>query len=171
MPQSKTRRRKGRGEVVPPLNVLERVDSLLKEMLDIFKEKLELTDSEIEHWHHDLGPFSLAAIEYAFECHRRNGRFFPVYGQILDICISYEPQSATPQTLCDSVCKSRHGKGYGENKARGWHDVTLLNEIICRKIQAEKRTVEQPLSDEEIEECLQELDRMRGSAPEWRKTA
>jgi hypothetical protein len=168
MPRSTQRKNKAQGTLIAPSSVLDVIDKLLKEQMKTFPSKIELTEGEIEHWHQDLSPFTARAIEWAFDAWRRNGRFFPVYGDILDLCIAWEPAEAE-RPLCDAVCKSRHRRGYGEEPFRGVHDVTRLYELIRRKIEAEKRTVEQKFTDEEIEGLLDELDKMRGSSPEWRQ--
>lgn len=169
MPTLKPRKRKQRGEVMPLLSVSDKIDSLLKEMLTTFPAKREVTVEEIEHWHKDLQPFPIQAIEWAFDCHRRNARFFPVPGEILDLCIEFSPITGTSD--CDAECKRRHGKGYGENRSKGFYDITRLNELVRRKIQAEKRTLAQPLTDTEINGLLDELDKMRGYKPQWRESA
>src|SRR5690242_9924077 len=110
----------------------------------------ELTTEEIENWHKDLGVFQKDQIEQAFDNWRRNGRKFPVYGDIIDLCIAYEPPTR-PSSLCSIECRERHGKGYGENPTRGLHDMTRLNELVRRKIATEKRTLAKPLTDAEID--------------------
>src|SRR5216117_2917980 len=91
MPKSRQARQPGRGEVIPPLTVLQRVSALLKEHLSIFPSKPDLTEEEIHHWHQDLNAYPLEAIEYAFDSWRRNGRFFPVYADILELCRTWNP--------------------------------------------------------------------------------
>lgn len=167
MPQSKPRRRKGHGEVMPPLSVFDRIDSLLKEHLKVFPTKAELTEGEIEHWHRDLGRFPIQAIEWAFENWRLNGHFFPVYDDILSQCRAWEPEQKY-MPGCSRECQSRHNKGYGEQPFKGIHDITRLNELVRRKIEKEKRTLANPLTDAEIDGLLDELDKMRGGPPEWR---
>jgi hypothetical protein len=157
MPQSRPRRRKGHGEVMPPLNVSERIDSLLKEHLSVFPSKPELTDAEIEHWHKDLSPWPIAAIEWAFDCWRRNGRFFPVYGDILDLVTAWEPAETTKRG-CSRECKNRHGKGYNEN------DIAKLFKMYTARM----NEISRPITDAEIEVMLYDLDKWRGKSPEWR---
>jgi hypothetical protein len=155
MPQSKPRRRKGHGEVMPPLNVLDRIDALLKEQLTQHPEKGELTDAEIEHWHRDLSPFPIVAIEYAFETHRRNSRYFPQYGDILDICVTWEPEKKY-KPGCSRECRARHGKGYNEV------DVKNLYKMVVREVEAQR-----PVNEESL---LSELDSKRPAGPpEWRR--
>lgn len=156
MPQSRPRRRKGNGEVVPPLSVSDRIDSLLKEHLTIFPSKGDVTVEEIEHWHRDLQPFPVQAIEWAFDCHRRNARFFPLYGEILDLCIAYAP--TTGQSVCDTECRRKHGKGYGSN------DILWLLEKYNQK----RAAVNRALNEDEMEEIYKALDKHRGYAPQWR---
>ncbi len=166
MPQSTRQKRKGKGEVMPPLHLLDIIDSLLREHLLIFPEKGELSPEEIEHWHRDLSPFQLPAIENAFECHRRNANRFPLYGQILDLCIAWEPSSQPKYAPgCSAECKARHRKGYGEMPFEGVHDITRLNELVRRRI----ANGAGPLSEQDIDGLLDELDKIRGSAPAWRK--
>ena len=160
MPQSKQRRRAGHGEVIQPLSVLDRIDLLLKEHLSIFPSKPELTAEEIEHWHQDLNVFPLEAIEYAFNEWRRNGHFFPVYDDILQLCRAWQPpEKAT--TRCSADCQERHGKGYNTN------DVLKL-----WALHASKRTeLDRPLKPAEWNEILAQVDNWRGAPPEWRKRA
>jgi len=40
-------------------------------------------------------PFTLTAIDWAFDTHRRLGNFFPKFGNILDLCIAWEPPEQT----------------------------------------------------------------------------
>jgi hypothetical protein len=170
MPQSSPRKSKSKGETMPPLIASDRIDSLLKEHLNIFPSKGELSPEEIEHWHRDLSPFPIAAIDWAFDNWRRNGRFFPVYGDILDQVVTWEPPASQSKYVpgCDAICKARHRRGYGEAAMYGLHDITRLNELIRRKIESENRTREQLLTDSEIESLYDELDKLRGSKPEWR---
>jgi len=165
MPSSKQRKRSAQGELIAPSSVLDVIDNCLKEMCRTFPQK-ELAAEEIENWHRDLGVFPVEAIKWSFENWRRNGRFFPVYGDIIDQCVAWEP--VKQQAECDAECKRRHWAGYGESPFKGMHDVTRLNELVRRKIQAEKRTRDQPFTDVEIDGLLDELDKMRGKAPAWR---
>ena len=168
MSSSKRRKVKGQGELMTPSILLDVIDQGLKIMSQTWPQK-ELTPEEIENWHRDLGVFPKGTIEYAFDNWRRNGRYFPVYGDILDLCVAFQPPELQP--VCDVACKRRHGRGYGENPARGLHDVIMLNELVRRKIEREKRTAAQPLTDAEIEGLLDELDKMRGRKPQWREIA
>jgi hypothetical protein len=155
MPQSRQRRSKGHGEVMPPLSVLEHVDSWLKKMLLAFPEKGELSELEIEDWHRDLGVFPQQAIDFAFETHRRNGRFFPRYADILDLCIGWEPE-AKYRPGCSRECLGRHGKGYA------WNDMYWLFNRMNQEIKAGREV--------DSEALLKELDSKRqGGPPAWRQ--
>lgn len=159
MPKSRPRRRPGHGELIPPSSVSDRIDSLLKEHLAIFPSKAELTQEEYEHWHGDLGRFSIQAIEYAFEEWRRNGHFFPVYDDILQLCKAWQPNSIRKR--CGDECESRHGKGYGTaDVLKLWQMHTTARQQLGRQ-----------LTEEEWEGLYGALDHWRGGAPEFRKTA
>lgn len=157
MPQSKPRRRKGHGELVPPLSVLDRIDSLLKEHLSIFPSKPELTEAEIEHWHQDLGSFPMEAIEYAFDSWRRNARFFPVYADIVELCGAWR-SSQKSSSSCDDECKARHHRGYG------WNDILKLWKMAAAK----RAEVNRKLTESEWETLWTELDKWRGRPPDWK---
>jgi hypothetical protein len=161
--RSTPRKSKARGEVMAPLSVLDKLDSLLKEHLAIFQTKGELTEAEIEHWHRDLGVFPIPAIEYAFDCWRRNGRFFPVYGDILDLCIAWAPAEKTGYVKCDAECRERHHRGYNEV------DIKTLYQLVVAKVSAAERMPQNKLTKTEISELLDQLDAKRGSSPDWRK--
>ncbi len=155
MRRSTTQRRKEHGEVIPPLSVSDRIDSLLKEHLAIFTTKTELTEAEIEHWQRDLGRYSLAAIEYAFDCWRRGGRFFPVYADIIELCDAWLPSETTYKHGCSAECKAQHGTGYGES------DVMALAKIFAERY---PEGLKRRLSREEREALIDELDRRRKAA-------
>jgi hypothetical protein len=157
MPQSKPRRRSGRGEVLPPLSKLEKITDLLKTQLETFPQK-ELSPEEIERWVKDLEPFEIVAIEAAFDAHRRNGLFFPVPGQILDLCIAWQPEPKY-KPGCSRECLARHGKGYNEN------DIAKLWKLYAAKLE---QLPNRSLTDGEVNQLLDELDRWRGHSPEWR---
>lgn len=161
MPQSKQRRRAGHGELIPPLSVSDRIDSLLKEHLAIFPSKPELTPEEYEHWHRDLNAFPLEAIEYAFDSWRRNGHFFPVYVDIIEICQSWNPPEQVSTARCSSDCQERHWKGYG------WPDILKLWKLHERK----RAELNRPLEPHEWETLLCEVDKWRGGPPKWRIAA
>lgn len=154
MPRSTTRRRKGHGEVIAPLSVSDKIDSLLKVLLATFPSKTELTDEEIENWHRDLSGYQVEAIEYAFDCFRRSGLFFPVPAQIIDLCQTWEPPLKY-RPGCDAVCKERHGKGYD--------DADLL---ALWKLYAEwyPKPLEKKLSYEQRQDLIDELDRRKSVA-------
>jgi hypothetical protein len=156
MPPYRPNKRKQRSAAQPLLNVSDAIDSILTEMLAIFKDKAEVTDAEIEHWHRDLQPFPIPTIEWAFDAHRRNGRFFPLYGEILDLCIAYAP--TTGQSVCDAECRKRHGKGYGAN------DILWLLERYNQK----RAELNRPLTEAEMEPLYEALDAHRGHKPQWR---
>jgi hypothetical protein len=158
MPKSKQQKTKVAGELISrsSASAIERVDYWLNFLLSVFKEKPELTEEEIAFWHRDLAPFSPAAIDYAFEAHRRNAIFFPLYGQIIDLCISFEPPKIASQTTCDAICRARHGKGYNEA------DIKKLCNLMIREMDAGRFVVPEKLLDE--------LDKIRaGGSPEWRR--
>lgn len=158
MPRSKPRRQAGHGEIIPPLSKLDRIEELLKIQLETFPQK-ELTPEEINRWGEDLSGYPLEAIEYAFESHRQLAMFFPVPVQILEICKTWE-RPAEYSVGCSSECKSRHDKGYRES------DVLYLWKLYQQK----KATLpNRSLTDGEVNVLLDELDRKRGCAPEWRQ--
>lgn len=162
MPKSKQRVRKDTGEVLPSSKKHDRIRELLKIQLLTFPQK-ELFEEELGNWERDLDPFPLPAIEWAFDNWRRNGRWFPVYGDILDQCIAYEPPEKYAYSPgCDAECRQRHHKGYNET------DMKILNQFVVSLVLAEGRPKDQRLSEDEIESILSQLDQKRGSAPEWR---
>ncbi len=157
MPSSKARVRKDTGEVLQPLNKADRIRDLLKLQLLTFPQK-ELFPEEIGNWERDLDPFPLPAIEWAFDNWRRNGRFFPVYGDIIDQCIAWLPEEKK-YSGCSRECKEKHGKGYH------WNDVLKLWKLH----DAKRAELGRALNDGEIDALLSELDSKReGGAPEWR---
>jgi hypothetical protein len=117
MPESspdKTRRNPPTPPSSAKLNV---ISNWLEKLLDRFPDKGKITESETEDWFHDLRPFSLEAVEFAFETWRRSGLFFPKNGQILDLCLSYQsPETSNARVIsnspCDENCRSHHGRGY-----------------------------------------------------------
>ena len=158
MPKSKTRKRNGRGEVIPPLSKLQRIDELLKIQRDTFPQK-ELTPEEIERWEKDLANYPLEAIEYAFDQHRRLAMFFPVPGQILELCESYSPP-ADESDKCSSECQSRHGKGYG------WVEIRKLWSLHGEA----REKLWRPLDELEFSALLNVIDKQRGYTPAWRRS-
>jgi hypothetical protein len=157
MPQSKQGRRKGHGEIIPPLSKQELIEDCLKIQLETFPQK-ELSPGEIERWGMDLNRYSEEAIKFAFEEHRQLAIFFPVPGQIIDLCKTWiAPQAYRPG--CNSECRDRHGRGYGEN------DVLYLWE----RYQSMRDSLpNRPLNAGEINALYDDLDEKRGQAPAWR---
>lgn len=156
MSKSTQRKRKDSSADLPILKD-QLVRDCLKIQLMTFPNK-ELFEEEIANWVRDLSPFPASAIEWAFENWRRNGRFFPVYGDIIDQCIGWEPADKPMRPICDSECKSRHRKGYG------WKDMYAAFEMMCQAVRGKK-----PIDSEAI---LKVIDSKReNGAPEWRKTA
>jgi len=161
MPQSSRNKNKYAQEMLPSSQKLDAIDNCLQKMLDAFPQKGRLTPEEVQDWHRDLTPFSLQAIEFAFDSHRRNAIFFPLYGQILDLCISFDGTNIPKNTTnCDAICKARHGKGYSEV------DIKYLWEIYTEKRES---LPNRPMTDLEIDSLLNDLDRKRGHKPVWRQ--
>lgn len=159
MPSSKPQKSKARSVVMPPLTTFDRIDSLLQHELERFRStKAEITEEEVEHWHRYLEPYPLQAIEWAFDSYRRNGNFFPVYGNIIDLCKAWRPTEAQAG-LCEPFCRARHGKGYHAN------DMIWLWDNYNR---LRGQLPDRPLTDGEINTLLDQLDKHRGRAPEWR---
>lgn len=158
MPQSKPHRRKGHGEIIPPLSKQELIEDCLKIQLETFPSKGTLEPDEINRWIRDLSRYSEEAIKFAFEEHRLLAMYFPVPGQIIELCKTWiPPQKYVPG--CDSECRDRHGRGYGEN------DVLYLWE----RYQSMRDSLpNRPLTAGEINGLLDDLDRKRGQAPAWR---
>lgn len=165
MSKSTQRKRKDSSADSPILKD-QLVRDCLKIQLMTFPNK-ELFEEEIANWVRDLSPFPASAIEWAFENWRRNGRFFPVYGDIIDQCIGWEPADKPMRPVCDAECKSQHGKGYH------WNDVYwLLAKLRAPCVTGPKDSRKEPIQPGEIEALMDELDAKRpGGAPEWRKTA
>lgn len=161
MPSSKQRRRKGHGEVTPPLSVQERILELLQIQRQTFPSK-ELDQGEVERWVVDLDRYQIAAIEFAFDQWRRNGRFFPIPADIFELCEAWNPPELERKG-CDAACRRRHHQGYNEV------DLKHLNSLVVGKITAEDRTPDQRLTDSEIDELLDQVDARRGSHPMWRQ--
>jgi hypothetical protein len=157
MPQSRQRRRKGHGEIVPPLSKLQRIQELLKIQSETFPQK-ELSPDEIGRWETDLAGYAMEAIEYAFDTHRRLAMFFPVPGQIIELCRTYLPESETTTRSCEPECQERHGRGYG------WNDVMKLWKLYNGKFAELKRK----LTPAEWEQLYVEVDKVRGQVPAWR---
>ena len=166
MPKSSQSKTKPVQEMLPTSEKLDLIDNWLQRMLDAFPAKGQLSVQEIGDWHKDLLPFSAGAIEYSFEAHRRCGMFFPQFGQILDLCISYDGQTVPRSThKCDSECKSQHWKSYQWNDwfwmMRKLRIPALMGPVNCRK---------DPVRPGEVEALLTECDGKRpGGPPEWKR--
>ena len=102
-------------------------------------------------------------LRYAFENWNRNGRFFPKPKDILELVEAYRLSQTRKQVdnRCDAECKSRHGKGYGEQDM-----LWLFKKYIEKRGQ-----IGRALNKSEIFSLLDELDKHRGWSPEWRKSA
>ena len=163
MPRSSRSKTKPNYEMLQTSAKLDKIDACLQMMLDRFPSKGVLSPEEIQDWHKDLTPFSSEAIDYAFETHRRNAIFFPLAGQILDLCISYDPpQYKEFKRQCDAICRARHGKGYGTRDM-----IAVLIKLDSPMLGGKRKT---PATEEEIEKILAQIDRKRhGGAPEWRR--
>jgi hypothetical protein len=158
MPRSSRSKTKSAHTMMPSSQKQDAIDKWLQKMLNAFPAKGQITPEEINDWHKDLGNFSLEAIDFAFEKHRTIAIFFPIYGQIIDLCLSYDPPDVLVKTnaRCDATCQARHGKGYNENDMK-W---------LFRRMQQIYAGGDTPDS----EALLTELDSKRkGGAPEWRK--
>lgn len=158
--RSKQSKTKHAQEILPTSQKLDAVLKWLQKMLDAFPQKGKVTQEEIEDWCRDLTPFSLQAIDFAFESHRRNALFFPLYGQILDLCISYDPpeQQVRSTANCDAICKARHGKGYG------WRDMYAAYELMRQAVKEGRK-----IDSEEILKIIN--SKREGGAPEFRREA
>jgi len=167
------------------------IDSWLEKHRSYFPEKAPLTTDEFMQWHRDVMPFSLAAIDWAFDAHRRLGKFFPKYGDILDLLVTWEAPDAFANTsTCDAICRARHGKGYGyrdmqtlfqlvvgehpkyfHNAMPRWNR-TLVQARALAGSNAQSVVVIQPNRAERtmsLDDLLNKLDSIRGRVPEWRK--
>lgn len=157
MPRSRQSRTKHVQEIVPSSQKLDLIDSWLQKMLDRYPAKGQITESEVVDWHRDLTPFSLEAIDFAFD-KMRLGIFFPMNGPVIDLCISYQPpeQRVVSSVHCDATCRARHGKGYNEADMK-W---------LFQRMQQVYAGGDTPDADV----LLAELDSKRkGGAPEWRR--
>jgi hypothetical protein len=156
MPKSSQRKTRSNSEMRPTSEKLDKIDSWLQTMLDRFPQKGQISTEEIQDWHHDLSPFSLAAIDFSFESHRTNALFFPMVRQILDLCISYDPPAPINTLVCDATCRARHGKGYS------WKDMYAAYEMMRQAVEKKK-----PIDSEAI---LSFIDSKReNGAPEFRR--
>lgn len=157
MPQSRQYRRKGHGEIIPPLSKQELIEDCLKVQLETWPQK-ELSPGEIERWGMDLARYSEEAIKFAFEEHRVLAMFFPVPSQIIDLCKTWVAPAAY-RPGCNAECRDRHGRGYGEN------DVLYLWERYASMIES---LPNRGPTDEEIAGLFDDLDKQRGQCPAWR---
>jgi hypothetical protein len=156
MHKSTMRRRSGHGEVLPPLTLRDRIADLLTVQVQTFPQK-DLTREEVDRWVMDLSGYRQEAIEFAFDNWRRNGNFFPVPSDILSLCDAWMPKEQGARG-CSKECKSRHGKGYGEN------DVLFM----MREYMKQRAVVNRALDEQEWGAILVKLDKVRGGAPEFR---
>ena len=169
MPKSSRRKTKPDYEMLPISRKLDVIDSWLQKMLDRFPQKGQLSTSEIEDWHRDLTPFSVEAIDFAFE-KMRLGIFFPMNGQVLDLCMAYEPPEAPnvrSNSRCDKQCKERHGKGYH------WNDFYWMMGKLRMPafVGPDGNPRKEKATEAEIQALLTECDNKRpGGAPEFRQS-
>jgi len=189
MPKQSRSRTKPAQETQPQLLKAQEISSWLNKLLDVFPQKGTITSTEVADWQKDLLPFSEAAIDFAFEAHRRNGLFFPVPGQIIDLCISYDPPDQSKNTLgCSPECKRLHGTGYGPEDIEWlWARIVgerpfffsngnarMSRELVQARALAGKNSqtvvVERKHKLEvlDYEKLLDELDASRGGPPSWR---
>lgn len=124
MHKSQPQRLNGNNETLPPSSKLDRIDELLQEQLEYFPAK-ELTAAEISRWHSDLKGYSVAAIEWAFECHRRSGRFFPLPADIFAFLADWEP---TPEWFDDDLPKGR------QPLCDNWPVILALGVMVCDRV-------------------------------------
>jgi hypothetical protein len=139
--------------VLPPLQTSEHVDNWLKKMQDRFPK--ELTESEIEDWQRDLGSYPIAAIDFAFDTHRRNARFFPNPVDILELCRAWQPMQGNYK----KIPASEYGKGYSDADM-----LWLYHRYFAQRNSLPNR----PMTDSEIDKLLDELDKHRGRKPAWK---
>lgn len=157
MPTSTQRKPRGQGDRKTPLLVLDTIDLWLKEMRRTWPSK-ELEAEEIENWHKDLSAFPVEAIEQAFDAWRRNGHWFPVYVDIINLCAAYKPEPKY-RPGCDAICKARHGQGYNQVDIKWLYDLYLDKKATLPN---------RPMTEAEVEDLLAQLDKKRGRSPAWR---
>lgn len=160
MPRSTRKKSTTAGGQTLTSEKLDWIDNWLQRMLMEFPSKGDLETVEIQDWHKDLAPYTLEAIEFAFDTHRRNGNFFPIQADILPLCESMDPRRnvVANTSSCDAICKARHGKGYG------WNDMIWL----FKKAQSVHASGDTP----DYDALLDELDKKRPEgAPEFRREA
>lgn len=190
MPRSSQRKNKHEQEMLPTSQKLDVIDRWLQKMLDVFPQKQRIETHEIEHWHQVLTPFSVDAIEFSFGKHQDLALFFPLYGQILDLCIAFSPPDVVKSSTekCDAICRARHGKGYGEEDIKYlMHRIVgdkpfyfkngnprMVKELLQAQVLAGENSgklivFHAATADvRDIESLLAELDGARGGAPQWR---
>jgi hypothetical protein len=120
----------------------------------------ELTPEEAAYWREFLNSYSLEELRYAFDNWQRNGQFFPKPSDIVQLVDVFR-KSITRRIGhpgCDELCKSRHGRGYGEG------DVLWLWHRMEQHVAAGRSVNASALLDE--------LDSKREDGPPaWRKRA
>lgn len=117
----------------------------------------ELSSDEVKIWVDFLKPFSLAELRYAFDHWNKNARFFPKPKDIQELVDAFRLSSANAKP----IRYEHYGEGYGAQ------DMIWL----FHKYQAQRAQQTRPLTRVQIFRLLDELDQVRGSAPEWRKSA
>lgn len=100
----------------------------------------------------DLGPYPVAAIDWALDSWARNAKVLPALADLLQLVrtwhIEQEPEK------CE--CRHLHGRGYGKN------DILWL----WKKRQSSAK----PWTEADYETAMQELDKQRaGGAPVFRR--
>lgn len=128
MHKSQPQRLNGNSETLPPSSKLDRIDELLQEQLEYFPAK-ELTAAEISRWHSDLKGYSLKAVEWAFECHRRSGRYFPLPADIFAFLVDWEP---TPEWFGNDLPRKR------EPLCDEWPVILAMFTKVCDRVQGFK---------------------------------
>jgi hypothetical protein len=158
MPPYRQRKDKKLGELLRPSHESDRILDLLRIQASQFHHELE--EDELKRWLRDLSKFQLKAIDFAFEQWRMNGRFFPMPADIMQLCSAWAPEEKKYIEGCNAECRARHGKGYGTADVQ-W----LLRRYYAMKDQLPNRR----MTAGEINNLLDELDKKRGAAPEWRQ--
>lgn len=151
---------KRQGVLLRPSHESDKILQMIQESSQQFGKELE--DADFQRWLRDLARYPLTAIEFAFEKWHLGGRFFPQPADILELCTAWEPNIPKYVEGCDALCKGRHGNGYSET------DMKYLCELVSAKITSEHRSLDQSLTDADIDALLDDLDKKRGGAPEWR---
>lgn len=128
MHRSQQQQRNDNSEILPPSSKLDRIDELLQDQLAYFPAK-ELSAQEIANWHNDLKAYSIKAIEWAFECHRRAGRFFPLPADIFEYLANWEPE---PEWWGFDLPRGR------EPLCDEWPTVLALFQMVTERVQSFK---------------------------------